>query len=223
MAKESFLHSTIGRKIVVSLSGLFLISFLVVHLFINAQILWNDGGETFNIYAHFMAYNWLIRIMEVGLFAGFLIHIAWTLALYFENRAKRPVGYVMYQGRDTSKWYSRSMALLGTLILIFLIIHIRQFWSHKLIHVYIRGEEVTDSYTMIQEVLTNPIWLIAYIVAFIALAYHLLHGFRSAFQTLGLNHKKYTPIIAGIGTAFSIIVPAAFAFIAIAIYFGLVH
>ncbi|MDB5228386.1 MAG: succinate dehydrogenase, partial [Bacteroidota bacterium] len=94
---------------------------------------------------------------------------------------------------------------------------------HKLIHTYIRGEDVRDSYSMIIVALTNPINLIFYIGAFIALAYHLLHGFPSAFQTLGLNHKKYTPIIKFLGTAFSIIVPGIFALIALAIFFGWVH
>jgi succinate dehydrogenase / fumarate reductase cytochrome b subunit len=115
------------------------------------------------------------------------------------------------------------MALLGTLILIFLVIHINQFWKHKLVHIYIGGEEVSDYYSNILATLTNPINLAIYIGAFIALAYHLLHGFPSAFQTLGLNHKKFTPVIKAIGTAFSIIVPGLFAAIALAVYFKWVH
>lgn len=222
MAKESFLSSSIGKKILVALTGLFLISFLVIHVSINATMLFNDKGETFNILSHFMAYNWIIRFLEIGLFAGFFIHIIYTLILYFQNKSRRPVGYVKTDRSSNSKWYSRSMALLGTLILIFLVIHINHFWTHKLIHTYIRGEDVTDSYSMIIIALTNPVNLIIYIAAFIALAYHLLHGFPSAFQTLGLNHKKYTPVIKFLGAAFSIIVPAIFTLIALMIFFGVV-
>lgn len=223
MAKESFLRSSIGRKFIVGLTGLFLITFLVVHVGINSTILLNDGGETFNEAAHFMAYNWLIRVMEIGLFAGFIIHIGLTLKLYFENKSKRPVPYAVVDAKANSSWYSRSMALLGTLLLIFLVIHISQFWSHKLVHVYIGGEEDIDSYTPVVEALRNPVYLVVYLAAFAALSYHLLHGFPSAFQTLGLNHKKYTPVIKLLGTAFSIIVPGLFALIALAVFLGLVH
>jgi succinate dehydrogenase / fumarate reductase cytochrome b subunit len=191
MAKESFFSSSIGRKIAVSLTGIFLITFLIVHVGLNATILLNDGGKTFNAGAHFMAYNWLIRVMEVGLFAGFLIHIVLTLVLYFQNRSKRPVAYAKVDAKENSRWYSRSMALLGSLLLIFLVIHINQFWSDKLIHVYINGEQEIDAYTMVIDALKSPVNLVIYIGAFIALSYHLLHGFPSAFQTLGLNHKKY--------------------------------
>ena len=223
MAKESYLNSSIGKKLVVGLTGLFLISFLVVHVGINATILINDGGETFNGAAHFMAYNWVIRVMEVGLFAGIIIHILWTLKLTVENRAKRPVAYAKVDGKANSPWYSRSMAVLGSILLAFLVIHIRQFWAEKLVHVYINGEQVTDSYTSVVATLKNPIYAIVYIFAFVSLGYHLLHGFPSAFQTLGLNHKKYTPVIKAAGTAFSIIVPGLFAAIALAIFFGLVQ
>lgn len=221
MAKESYLNSSIGKKVIVGLTGLFLISFLVVHVGINSTILINDGGQTFNTAAHFMGHNWVIRVMEVGLFAGLIAHIVLTMKLYFENKAKRPVAYAVVDGKANSKWYSRSMALLGSLLLAFFIIHLRQFWAPTKIAVF-NGED-ENSYEMVREVLRNPIYAGIYIFAFISLGYHLLHGFPSAFQTLGLNHKKYTPIIKAAGTAFSIIVPGLFAAIALAILFGLVQ
>ncbi|HRH58397.1 MAG TPA: succinate dehydrogenase cytochrome b subunit [Chitinophagales bacterium] len=221
MAKESYLNSSIGKKIIVGLTGLFLISFLVVHVGINSTILINDGGETFNTAAHFMSHNWVIRVMEIGLFAGLIAHIVMTLKLYFENKAKRPVGYVVIDGKANSKWYSRSMTLLGSVLLAFFVIHLRQFWAPTKIAVF-NGEE-ENSYQMVIEVLKNPIYLVVYVLAFVSLGYHLLHGFPSAFQTLGLNHKKYTPIIKAAGTVFSIIVPGLFAAIALAIFFGLVQ
>ncbi|MFN8284869.1 MAG: succinate dehydrogenase cytochrome b subunit [Chitinophagales bacterium] len=220
MAKETFFSSSIGRKLLVGLTGLFLISFLVVHVGINSTILINDNGATFNTAAHFMSHNWVIRVMEIGLFAGLIAHIVLTLKLHFENKAKRPVGYAVVDGKANSKWYSRSMALLGSLLLAFFIIHLRQFWAPTKIAVYSGDEE--NSYQMVVEVLRNPIYAVVYILAFVSLGYHLLHGFPSAFQTLGLNHKKYTPAIKAAGTAFSIIVPGLFAAIALAILFGLV-
>lgn len=221
MAKESYLSSSIGKKLIVGLTGLFLISFLVVHVGINSTILLNDNGQTFNTAAHFMSHNWVIRVMEIGLFAGLIAHIVLTLKLHFENKSKRPVAYAVIDGKANSKWYSRSMALLGSLLLAFLIIHLRQFWAPTKIAVF-NGEE-ENSFEVVRDTLKNPAYLVVYVLAFISLGYHLLHGFPSAFQTLGLNHKKYTPLIKAAGTAFSIIVPGLFAAIALAIFFGLVQ
>ncbi len=222
MAKENFSTSSIGKKIIVGLTGLFLISFLVVHVGINSTILLNDGGETFNTAAHFMSHNWLIRVMEIGLLLGILIHIAMTLKLYFENKSKRPVAYAVIDGKANSKWYSRSMTLLGTLLLIFLVIHMSDFWLHTKKAVYITHEE-ENPFLEVKEAMQNPLLLIIYIAGFFSLGFHLLHGFPSAFQTLGLNHKKYTPVIKAVGTAFSIVVPGLFAIIALALFFGLIQ
>ncbi len=221
MAKENFLTSSIGKKLIVGLTGLFLISFLVVHVGINSTILLNDNGETFNTAAHFMSHNWVIRIMEIGLLLGILAHIFMTLKLHFENKSKRPVGYAVIDGKANSKWYSRSMTLLGTLLLIFLVIHMADFWLHTKKALYITHEN-ENSYLEVKEAMQNPLLLVIYIAGFFSLGFHLLHGFPSAFQTLGLNHKKYTPIIKAAGTAFSIIVPGLFAAVAVALFFGLV-
>lgn len=100
MAKENFLTSSIGKKLVVGLTGLFLISFLVVHVGINSTILLNDNGETFNTAAHFMSHNWVIRVMEIGLLLGIIAHIFMTLKLHFENKSKRPAGYAVIDGKS---------------------------------------------------------------------------------------------------------------------------
>ena len=221
MAKENFLTSSIGKKLIVGLTGLFLISFLVVHVGINSTILLNDNGETFNTAAHFMSHNWVIRVMEIGLLLGIIAHIFMTLKLHFENKSKRPVGYAVIDGKANSKWYSRSMTLLGTLLLIFLVIHMADFWLHTKKALYITHEN-ENSYLEVKEAMQNPLLLVIYIAGFFSLGFHLLHGFPSAFQTLGLNHKKYTPIIKAAGTAFSIIVPGLFAAVAVALFFGLV-
>ncbi|RZM20992.1 MAG: succinate dehydrogenase cytochrome b subunit [Pedobacter sp.] len=216
--------SSIGKKLIMGITGLFLISFLVVHCFLNSLIFLNDGGLTFNIGAHFMATNWLIRSMEIVLFAGLLAHIVQGFRLWAQNNAARPVKYAVNNGSANSKWYSRSMGLLGTLLLIFLIVHISKFWVISrftgIPTVDANGHE--DLFAVMVETFKNP-WLVAlYVFSMGSLAYHLLHGFASAFQTLGWNHKKYTPIIKGLGFWYSIIISALFAAMPLAMHFGLI-
>lgn len=220
--KSGFLYSSIGKKIVMGLTGLFLISFLVVHCFINALIFFNDGGLTFNMGAHFMGHNWLIRSMELVLFLGLILHVVQALVLTLENNKARPVGYAKIDGAANSKWYSRSMGLLGTLLLMFLIIHLAHFWV-KSRFTGLPGEDANGNenlYAVMQETFQYGIVVVVYSLAMVSLAYHLLHGFQSAFQTLGLNHKKYTPLIKKIGVIFSIIVPLLFALMPISMHLG---
>lgn len=221
---KGFLTSSIGKKTVMGLTGLFLISFLVVHCFLNCFIFFNDGGLTFNIGAKFMATNWLIRAMEIVLFVGFIIHIVQALVLTLENKKARPVGYAKIDGAANSRWYSRSMGLLGTLLLMFLIIHLSNFWV-KSRFTGLPGEDSNGNenlYAVMQESFSH-LWLVAiYVIAMVSLAYHLMHGFQSAFQTLGLNHKKYTPLIKKTGFWFSIIVPLLFAAMPVTMYLGLI-
>jgi succinate dehydrogenase / fumarate reductase, cytochrome b subunit len=220
MASSSTLfNSSIGRKFIMGLTGLFLITFLIVHCGINACIFFNDGGETFNAAAEFMAHNILIRTMEIVLFAGIILHVVQSLLLTLQNRKARPVQYAAYSGGANSKWYSRSMGLLGTLILIFLIMHLKHFWVVS---------RLTDEITSGQETLFgemkevfSQLWVvIIYVAAMVSLAYHLMHGFQSAFQTMGWNHPKFTPLIKKAGFWFSIIIPALFASMPVAMYMG---
>jgi succinate dehydrogenase / fumarate reductase cytochrome b subunit len=215
----NFLQSSLGKKLVMSITGLFLISFLVVHCFLNALIFVNDGGATFNEGAEFMAKNPVIRTMEIVLFIGIIWHIVQALILTLQNRKARPVQYAIPAGNVSSKWYSRSMGLLGTLILLFLIIHLKHFWViSRFTDEITSGKETL--FGEMKEVFANPLVVVIYVLGVISLAYHLMHGFQSAFQTLGLNHKKYTPVIKSIGFWFSIIIPLIFAAMPISIYFG---
>jgi succinate dehydrogenase / fumarate reductase, cytochrome b subunit len=226
MSKSGFLKSSIGKKILMGLTGLFLISFLVIHCFVNSLIFVNDGGETFNLGCEFMGTNWIIRAMEIVLFAGIIAHIVMALLLTIENQKARPVAYAKFDGPANSTWYSRWMGLLGTLILIFLIIHLAHFWvqsrfTDNLAHTVdqIEGDQITMFDRM--KFIFSEMWVvIVYCLSMVSLAYHLLHGFQSAFQSLGLNHNKYTPGIKLCGVAFSIIVPAVFAAMPIAMHFG---
>lgn len=221
---KGFLKSSIGKKVVMGLTGLFLISFLVVHCFINSLIFFNDGGLTFNIGAAFMAHNWLIRAGEIVLFAGLILHIVQALILTLENKKARPVGYAKIDGAANSSWYSRSMGLLGTLLLMFLIIHLVHFWV-KSRFTGLPGEDANGNenlYAVMQETFKITWVVILYALSMISLAYHLLHGFQSAFQTLGLNHKNYTPLIKKTGIAFSILIPFIFALMPILMYLGVI-
>lgn len=214
-----FLTSSLGKKVMMALTGLFLISFLLVHCGINALIFYNDGGVNFNAGAEFMGTNPIIRTVEIILFIGLVLHIYQALILTLGNNKARPVKYAVNAAAENSKWYSRSMGLLGTLILMFLIIHLKHFWVTSRFTDQITGGHTTLFDEM--KVIFSEAWVVAlYDLAMISLAYHLLHGFYSAFQTLGLNNKKYTPVIKLVGAAFSIIIPFVFAMMPLAMHMG---
>ena len=216
------LSSTLGRKLIMALTGLFLISFLVVHCTINAMIFLNDGGATFSHWGHFMGTNPIIRTLEIGLVVGFLLHIIQGLSLWKANRSARPIKYSVYKAPANSTWYSRSMGLLGTLLLLFLVLHTSHFWIPNRTNQFTQGEEL-PLYKMMFEVFSNPLIVLFYVIGCMSLFWHLLHGFTSAFQSLGLNHSKYNGIISFVGTAFSIIVSLLFALMPVAIYFGWIN
>jgi succinate dehydrogenase / fumarate reductase cytochrome b subunit len=234
MTWKHFFTSSIGKKIIMALTGLFLVSFLVVHCFINSMIIFRDNGQTFNHWASFMGTNVIIRVMEIGLFAGLILHIVQGLVLWAQNTKARPIKYAVNNAASNSTWYSRSMGLLGTLLLMFLIIHLYNFWTpsrfggmwgiHALEETTLldyNNQQVHNLYAEMQNVFEDNVWIVViYIAGMISLAWHLLHGFQSAFQTLGINHKRYTPIIKGVGVAFSIIVPLIFALMPVAIFMG---
>ena len=224
MKWSEFFTSSVGKKFVMGLTGLFLISFLVVHVGINACIWAMDGGEMFNKAAHFMGSTVVIRIMEVGLFAGIFLHIIQGLALEFQNRKKRSVGYQVPMGNKGSKWYSRSMGLLGSIILIFFIIHWKQFWIPSRFldvqEVTYNGTAMHDMFTLMKETFAQLWVVILYVVACISLAYHLLHGFQSAFRSLGVHNNRYLHLLNALGIGFSIVVPLAFAMMPVSMYLG---
>ena len=220
--KSFFLSSSIGKKISMGLTGLFLISFLIVHVSVNSCIFINDGGITFNAAAHFMATNPLIRLIEIGLFAGLILHIIFALLLTLENKKARPIGYKKINGAANSNWYSRSMGILGSLLLIFLVVHLAHFWIDTKIAVFTGKADKHNTFNEMKEVFSNWYIVALYLIGVGSLLFHILHGFQSAFQTLGLNHKKYTPIIKKFGIWFSIIVCLLFASMPLAIFTELI-
>jgi succinate dehydrogenase / fumarate reductase cytochrome b subunit len=200
-----------------SLAGLFLCTFLLVHLGINLMLLRNDGGEVFKIAVDFMTTNPLIKVMEIVLFAGFIIHIIWAMILQIQNWMARPGGYALSNHSQTS-FFSKYMIHTGAIIFVFLCLHFMNFYFVKLgLSNAPQGvnpiEGPHDFYDMAINLFTQPVYSVLYILFMIFLAFHLHHAFQSAFQTLGINHKKYTPVIKYIGLFYSIVVPAGFAFI----------
>lgn len=216
------LTSSIGKKLIMSLTGLFLIVFLLIHATINAMIFYNDGGETFTHWGHFMGTNPIIRTLEIGLILGFLIHIFDGYLLTKNNNDARPVKYKVNHPSANSTWYSRSMGLLGTLILIFLVIHTAHFWIPNRSNQFATGEEL-NLYQMMLDIFQNIWVVIIYVLGCFSLAWHLVHGFQSAFKTLGLYHVKYNGAIKAVGLVFSIVIPTLFALMPIAIYLGWVY
>lgn len=218
-------NSSVGKKLVMALTGLFLISFLIVHAGINACIWAMDGGEMFNKAAHFMGATVVIRIMEIGLFIGFLIHIFQGLSLELQNRAKRKVGYAVELGNKGSKWYSRSMGLLGTILLIFLIIHWKHFWIPSR---FTGVEEVTLSngvtthnmFALMQSTFSELWVVIVYVLACVSLCWHLIHGFQSAFRTMGVHNDRFLSLLNSVGIGYSVIISLAFAMMPVTMYLG---
>ncbi|MDX2359549.1 MAG: succinate dehydrogenase cytochrome b subunit [Crocinitomicaceae bacterium] len=217
---SGLLSSSIARKFAMSLSALFLISFLTLHVAVN--LLSVCSPEAYNTASHFMGTNPLIQFaMQPILIVGVVFHFVLGFVLELKNRKAQGVRYVKNNGAANSSWMSRNMILSGAVILLFILVHFIDFWIPEMNYKYIQGlpEAPSRYYPELVEKFHNPIKVGVYVVAFIFLALHLLHGFNSAFQSIGLNNK-YTKGFKKIATAFSIVVPAAFIFIALFHHFN---
>ncbi|MBX2946170.1 MAG: succinate dehydrogenase cytochrome b subunit [Cyclobacteriaceae bacterium] len=218
-----FLSSTLGRKLLMALTGLFLILFLAVHLAGNLQLLKDDGGKAFNIYAEFMSTNGLIQFISKGNFFFILLHVFVALFLTIKNRNARGSERYAVTSSKSSIWASRNMGILGTLVLIFIVVHLKDFWAQmhfgSVPVVDYDGKQVRDLASLVDYWFSKSWYVGVYVFCMGALAFHLWHGFESAFQTLGLNHLKYNAVISFVGRAFAIIVPVLFALIPIAMFF----
>lgn len=243
--------STLGKKLIMCLTGLFLCSFLIVHFIGNVQLFNDDAGLAFNGYAYFMTSFIPIKVVSYLLYASILIHSIWAVLLTLRNRAARPVSYAK-KGGNGSVWASRNMGILGTVIFVFIVVHMSNFWYEyhwgttpfveyrtdlnsgitesrelkegEFVHYvsYVEnGVQITKAKDLYKAVAYSfqQWWIVAlYVLAMAALAFHLYHGFQSAFQTLGWNHSKYRPIIRFIGVwIFSVLLPIGYA--AMPLYF----
>lgn len=212
---SSFLNASVGRKFLVSISGLFLIMFLAVHLTVNLFLI--AGQEAYNMAAHFMVTNPAIKVMQPLLAAGFLLHIAYSAFITFTNQGTRPQKYAMVDQRETSSWPSRNMFVLGSLILIFLVLHLSNF-SFKMkfgemIYTEHGGVMVKDAYSLVTGKFVIWWYALIYMAGAVFLGLHLVHGFASAFQTLGLSNHLWYRRLTVAGFVYAVIVAGGFAFI----------
>jgi succinate dehydrogenase / fumarate reductase cytochrome b subunit len=226
MKWSEFFTSSVGKKLVMGLTGLFLITFLVVHVGVNACIWANDDGVMFNKAAHYMGSTVVIRIAEVGLFIGIFLHIIQGYLLTASNQSKRKIGYAVPMSNKGSTWYSRSMGLLGTILLLFFILHWWHFWIPSRFtgveEVLVPGTE-KKLYNVfgLMKITFSELWVvIVYVVACFSLFWHLLHGFQSAFRTIGLQNKRFIRMVQALGVGFSIVVPLACAMMPVSMYLG---
>lgn len=217
---SGFLSSSIARKVAMALSALFLIIFLIIHLSVNITSLFSE--KLFNELSHFMGTNPLIQFaLQPVLIFGVVSHFILGFILELKNWKSRNVKYVKYNGSANSTWMSRNMIYTGLVILAFIVLHFGDFWVPEINYKYIEvlPEDPTRYFSELQHKFV-PAWRVgAYVVAFILLALHLLHGFQSAFQSIGFNNK-YTKWVKSIGHLYAIIVPLGFIIIALFHHFN---
>lgn len=220
---SSILTSSIGKKIIMSLAGLFLIVFLIVHLGINLSLILADSRETFNKAAHFMGNNIVVRILEIILFGGFLLHMIYGVIVQLQNWIARPTRYRRENFSQTS-FFSKFMIHTAVIITIFLVIHLFDFYLKAKLFgevpsVIYDGKEYHDLGILVIEKFKIGGVVLFYLGCFIMLGFHLIHGFQSAFQTLGLNHRIYSPVIKALGIIYTVVIVGGFMSIPIYIYF----
>lgn len=217
----AFNYSSVTKKIIMALAGLFLISFLIVHLSINLLLLFDSTRESFNMAAHFMATNPVIQLMQIVLFGGFILHILAGVVIQVQNWLARPTRYKV-EGYSHTSFFSKFMIHTGAVILAFLVLHLFDFFfkakSGGLQEVMIDGKMMEDMGILVIEKFREFPYVIMYVVWLLFLGFHLDHAFHSALQSLGLNHSKYTPLAFGISRALAIFIAGGFILIPVVIY-----
>jgi succinate dehydrogenase / fumarate reductase, cytochrome b subunit len=207
------LFSSISKKFVMALAGMFLLTFLPVHLSINLLLL-KGAPEPFNKAAHFMATFIPIKIFEIVLMTAILIHVGWGIFLQIENWLARPVGYAIRNKSKTSV-FSRLMIWTGASVLTFLVIHFINFYFIKL--GLVPGDP-ENFYTIVHNLFKIPAYNYIYLTCFGLLGFHLYHAFYSAFQTVGLNHRIWSPVVKVVAFIYSVVFPLGFAIISITLW-----
>jgi succinate dehydrogenase / fumarate reductase, cytochrome b subunit len=212
MQWSNFYASSIGRKLIMTATGLFLMAFLTVHLGLNATILNNDGGVLFDRTAYLFRHNWGLHILEILVFGGFMLHIGEGAALTLDNRSKRSIPYAVSSSFSLAP--ARSMGILGAIIFAFLLLHLYQFWLPKVIGS--AHETASESLSQLVRSTMSQWWVVViYVMGCIAVAAHLLHGWRSAAITLGVA-DRYLKLLSASGIIFAIVIPLGLASIPIA-------
>jgi len=249
------LNSSLGKKLLMALTGLFLCTFIIVHLAGNLFLFKDDQGFGFNVYANFLTHFPPIEVIAYLLYFSILLHALYGLILTIKNRKARPVAYAS-QSKSPASWSSKNMGLLGAILFFFIVVHMGDFWyKYKFTHSVGYKEyrtnvltnqttvadftpadptfehssttqndeeiiRVKDLHAVVSNSFHNPIYVLIYVIAMFTLSFHLLHGFQSAFQTLGWTHRKYSPVVKFIGTwLFAVIIPVGFALMPIVYFF----
>jgi succinate dehydrogenase / fumarate reductase cytochrome b subunit len=206
--------SSVGTKLLIGLTGIALFAYMLLHLAGNALIF--AGEDVFNAYSHTLISNPLIVPIEIGLLLIFLLHIYKAVTMWAKNRAARPVGYLKKElaGHTSRKSVSSStMIWSGLVILVFVIIHVKQFKFGSFYQV--TDSDVRDLARTEIEVFQNPFWVVLYVIGPLLVGLHLRHGFSSAFQSLGLDHPVYTRRLIALGIVLAILIGAGLAIIPI--------
>ena len=219
---SSIFTSSIGKKLFMSLAGIFLLTFLLVHLVLNILVIIVEDPMVYNRAAHFMSSNILIKIVEILLFGGLLLHVIYALILQIQNWIARPKRYIKANYSNTS-FFSKFMIHTAAIILVFLVIHFLDFYfKAKFGHaaeIHVDGIMYHDFASEILDKFKILPYVVFYVAAFIFLGFHLIHGFQSAFKTLGLDHKKYTPVIQLLAIIYTVVVVGGYTIIPVVIYF----
>jgi succinate dehydrogenase / fumarate reductase cytochrome b subunit len=252
--KQTF-NSSLGKKLIMALTGLFLCTFLIVHLGGNLLLFKNDQGFGFNVYANFLTHFPPIEVVAYILYLCILVHTIYAIILTTKNRRSRPIGYAV-KPTDNATWQSKNMGLLGSILFLFIVIHMSDFWyrykysgtmTYKEYRTDLSSGQTTvadfkptsaefensvstennteivrvkDLHARVASSFSNLWYVIFYVIAMVAVSFHLLHGFQSAFRTLGWVHRKYTPIVEFIGSwLFAVIIPLGFAAMPVVYYF----
>jgi succinate dehydrogenase / fumarate reductase, cytochrome b subunit len=206
--------STIGRKLLMALSAVFLIIFLVMHLSVNLISIFSENA--FNEASHFMESNFFVqKIGQPILIVGVIYHFVMGFVLEIQNQKARPVKYAMSENSGNSTWMSRNMIISGAVILAFLALHFADFWIPTIAKNYFGVDHNETSFQHLQGKFVHLWRVIAYVICFVLLGLHLAHGFQSAFQSMGARHPKYTPCIKSAGNWYAVLIPLGFAVVAI--------
>jgi len=220
MAQSALLNASILKKVAMALSGLFLISFLALHVSLNLVSIFSEN--VFNEVSHFMGYNPLIQyVMQPVLAFGVIFHFVFGFVLTIQNRNARPISYARYNGAANASWTSRNMIISGAVVLAFFVLHFYDFWVPEIAYKYVEGNtpDATRYYGELVHKFQDPIRTGLYCVAFVLLGFHLWHGFGSSLQSMGM-HNKYSRFLSKVGYGFAIVVPALFVIIALFHHFN---
>lgn len=214
-----FLSSSIGKKVIMSLSGLFLLVFLALHAAINLTALISE--DVYNAACHFMGSPFVLPFVPV-LALGFIVHIVWSMRVEFQNWACRPrsMGYAVKNQTKASSWASKNMFALGVVVLGLLALHFLHFWAKMQLPEMLGKEGDPNPRGLILQLFSNPVWCVVYLVWFVAIFYHVSHGFWSAFHTLGLDNSKWLPRLKCLAKIYAVVIFLAYAAIPVCVMLG---